>query len=203
MRVLLDDSPCDVEARYAGEAIAAAAAMADRVGRLVVDVMVDGLAWSPERLEGLGTDRTLAQEVRLVTSSARDLARAALADASEALSSADELQREAAELLEAGRQPAAMQRLGEAITIWTRVQRAVALSVEVMSLEFGAMEVEGVPAAELIQSLGQRLRLLRSALAADDHVGLADTLLYELPEVVQSWRDLLAEMIRGISRDQA
>ena len=37
----------------------------------------------------------------------------------------------------------------------------------------------------------------RSALQANDPVGLSDTLLYEMPEVVDEWRRLL-EQLRGL-----
>jgi hypothetical protein len=201
MRVLLDDSACPVQARYAGAAVAAACAVAEEHGRLVVEVHVDGEPWCDERLDDLEGDRTEASEVRLVTAEPRALITQTLDDASGALQAADALQREAAELLESRRAAVAMQKLGEAIAIWSSVQQAVALCGRVIALDLDRVTVDGVPAEELVRSLTQRLASLRGALEVGDHVGLSDTLRYELPPVVQEWRDLLAELIRLVNRE--
>ena len=50
MRILLDENPCDIQANSIGEAIAAAADAAERAGRLVVEVRVDGAMFSEDDL---------------------------------------------------------------------------------------------------------------------------------------------------------
>jgi hypothetical protein len=196
MRVFIDDTECAVPARFAGEAVVAAQSLAEGRGRLIVDVRVDGDAWTGPRLDDLAADRTSAREVRVTTAEPALVVDGTLHEAREALAAADVIQREAAALLERGERTAALEKLGEAIAIWGGVQQALVMSGELTRIDVGAILVDGVPAQRLIETLAQRLEHLRSALALDDHVGLTDTLLYELPEVVQDWRDLLAELIR-------
>ncbi|MHC4102742.1 MAG: hypothetical protein ACYSW1_17880, partial [Planctomycetota bacterium] len=50
------------------------------------------------------------------------------------------------------------------------------------------------PIGESINALNQRLEAVHGALARDDVIALADTLLYEFPEVVEEWRRILNEL---------
>ena len=55
MQVLLDDIPTDIAAQTVGEAIDAAADLADGRGRLIVDVSVDGTHWTQSELASATT----------------------------------------------------------------------------------------------------------------------------------------------------
>ena len=193
MRVLLDEVECDVAPQSVAEAIAAGAALAQDRGRTIADVFVDGTRWTDDRLAG-PESANAAEEVLLVTSDPAELVSQALADAAEALGDADTLQREAAELMQADQHVAAMDRLQPAIAIWQAVQQAVVKGAHLVGLDLDTIEVDGTPMKAAIDRLGERLRMIRSALAANDPVGLSDTLLYEMPEVVAEWRALLAHV---------
>ena len=54
--------------------------------------------------------------------------------------------------------------------------------------------VDSTPAPQIIEELNERLRAVQVALEAKDPIGLADTLLYEFPDVVEQWRRLLQHM---------
>ena len=92
MQILLDDIPCNVEARTVGEAIEGGADLARDRGRLIVDVTVDGSQLSEADLASPAQQTRTAQVVRLVTADPVELVRQTLDDAREALAEADELQ---------------------------------------------------------------------------------------------------------------
>ena len=92
-----------------------------------------------------------------------------------------------------------MAALGDALRIWTGIEQAVRLSRNLLDIDLDAIEVNGTPVTVFVARLNERLRMLADALSAQDPVGTADTLLYELPEVVQDWRDVLQTLRRVVS----
>ncbi|MHC4948098.1 MAG: hypothetical protein ACYTG1_07535 [Planctomycetota bacterium] len=197
MRVLLDETPCDIEARTVGEAIAAGAALAEGHGRLIIEIVVDGAPWTDERLHQPGGVSAAADEVRLVSADRAALVRTTLGEATDALEEADRLQQEAAALLQGDRASEAMPLVAEALSIWSSVREALELTAEAVGLRLDLVVVDGTPAAAIVSGLGDRLRSLRAALQHGDPVALADTLLYELPGDIAAWRGLLDEL-RGL-----
>ena len=202
MRVLLDEVVCDVTPQSVAEAIAAGAALAQDRGRTIADVFVDGTRWTDDRLAGPEVANA-AEEVLLVTSDPAVLVSQTLADAAEALVDADTLQREAAELMQADQHVAAMDRLQQAIAIWQAVQQAVVKGSQLVHLDLEQIEVNGTTLRAAVDRLSERLRMMRSALAANDPVGLSDTLLYEMPEVVGEWRELLTYVQAQVGGERA
>ena len=100
MQVLLDENVCDVAAATVEEAITACADLVEAQGRMIVDVQVDGTRWSEEQLESPQRQSTTAQVVELTSADPAQLVLQTFEDAAEALTNADELQHEAAELLQ-------------------------------------------------------------------------------------------------------
>ena len=191
MRVLLDDQPCVSDAATIGDAIDGAATLAEERGRVVIEVIVDGSSWGDEELLSAELRGGPATEVTMVSADLKDLVCRALEDASSALTQADEMQREAAELLQSDRRTEAMEQLGTAIEIWRAVHLAVVRSAEAYRFDVQAMQVGGAPMADAVGRLSVQLDALRESLDGDDPVGLSDTLLYDLPEVVAEWREVL------------
>lgn len=201
MRVMLDQTVCDVRADSVESAIAAAAQMAEARGRMIVEVLVDGRIWTHD--EPASESATKAcDEIQLTSADPADLVCQTFDQASEALREADALQQSAAELIQADQSPQAMAKLGEALAIWQSVQQAVSMGADVAGLdldkEIAAASMEGV-----IERLNQHLEAIRIALENSDPVGLADTLLYDLPEVNVQWRGLLESLRRRVAKDAA
>ena len=199
MQVLLDDMPCEVDAQTVGEAIDAASVLARGRGRLITDVSVDGRLWTDVELSSPQHMTAVADSIRLVSAEPTELVRQTFAEAEEALDEADHLQREAARLLQSDQHTVAMDALGEAISIWISVQAAIVKGARVLQLDLDGMETR-TPINESIRLLNERLRFVRDALAAQDLIGLSDTLLYEFPQVVEEWRGILADLQRSISK---
>ena len=198
MRVLLDDRPCEGDAASVGEAISSAAAVAGERGRVVVEVIVDGVSWTDRELDSTDMQDSVADEVSLVTADLRDLVCETLSDAANALADADAIQREAAELIQIGRHPEAMKRLAHALEIWRSFHEAVSKSAEAVPIDLAAIRVGDDSVEGGLGRLRQRLQEIRSALEANDPVGLSDTLMYDLPDIVIEWRSLLEAMIAHV-----
>lgn len=203
MRVLVDDVESGLEALPIGEAVQTAASEARRRGRIVVEVEIDGRPFAGAALDAiLGCDNPGAAEiVRLTTADLREQVGTVLDDAARELARADALQTSAAERIETSDSKGGMQQLGEALAIWGRVERAITLSTSLAEMPLESVTIDGIDAGQAVAELGDRLREIATALTARDAVGLSDTLLYDMPEITQRWRDLLAELRRRIVED--
>ncbi|MHC5004656.1 MAG: hypothetical protein ACYTJ0_16200 [Planctomycetota bacterium] len=205
MRVLVDDSDCGTRSGSVADAVAQIAEELRERGRIIVEVDLDGRRCAGAELDelldgdGAGPDPAV---VRLTTADPADQVGDALAAATRELGTAGRLQQEAAELIEAGDASSGMQRLGQALEIWGNVQQIVTLGVELVALPLDAATVDGMSGRELVAGLDSRLREVVDALRRRDPVGLSDTLLYDMPEITQRWRDLLAELQRMIGKGQ-
>ncbi len=194
MQILLDDIPCNVRARTVGEAIEGGADLARNRGRLIVDVTVDGFHLSATDLGSAQQHARTAQVVRLTTAEPVELVRQTFCDAGEALTEADELQREAAQLLQSDQHTVSMDKLTEAISIWLCVQEAVIKGAQLMGLDLDAEGSDDQELPDAIRRLRERLDAVHRALQSRDEIGLADTLLYEFPQVIEQWQRVLAEL---------
>jgi hypothetical protein len=191
MRVTLDEQPCAIDAESIGDAIGSAAALAEERGRVIVEVIVDGNSWDQDQLGSSELRAGRADHLDLVTADLGELVHETLRDAAAALDDADRLQREAAELLQSDQAQIAMVRLGEAFGIWQSVQQAVAICGDALQVDLTALKVADNPLQQSVVRLDEQLQSLRTALENKDMVSLADMLLYELPEVVAEWREVL------------
>jgi hypothetical protein len=194
MRVLLDDSPCSVKAESISAALRSVAGEADRAGRVIVDVYVDGHRCSADDLDRLDSQTGAVSELRLVSADPSVIVAEALESAETALADADALQRDAAELLQAGHSVEAFSRLTGAVSLWTSVRQAVADGCALVDLDLDSLKVGDEPASAIIGMLTDHLRQLRSSLESLDVVRLADLLLYEMPAVIGAWHELLASL---------
>lgn len=199
MKVLLDDMPCEVNATTVGEALDAASAVAEQRGRLIVDVSVDGTRWTESDLSNSDRTDAAAGVVHFTSAAPRELVRQTFADAADALTDADDLQRETAQLLQADHRTVSLDKLNEAISIWLQVQEAIVKGSQLVGLDLDAVALPR-PIGESISALNQRLTSLHGALTRNDVIALADTLLYEFPEVVEEWRSILDELQRLLEK---
>lgn len=200
MRILLDDTPCDLKAKTVGEAIDAAAEVARRLGRLIVEVRVDDTLWAEGKLSSPKQLEASAEVVRLTSAEPRQLVDEAFTDAAEALADADELQQEAARLIQSDQYTVSMDKLNEALSIWLSVQEAIVKGSRIVGIDLDDVVVGERSINASISRLNEWLLVIRNALTDSDQIALADTLLYELPEVVGEWRSIL-EHLQHLARE--
>ena len=194
MQVLLDENVCDVAADTVEEAITACADLVEAQGRMIVDVHVDGARWSEEQLDSSRHKPTTAQVVELTSADPAQLVLQTFQDAAEALANADELQHEAAELLQSDQRTICMDKMGEALSIWLSVQQAIVKGSQVVGLQLDDIAVDGTPIITSIVHLNEQLQMLRTSLEQDDQIALADALLYEFPAIVREWQGILQHL---------
>lgn len=200
MRILLDDTPCDLKAKTVGEAIDAAAEVARRLGRLIIEVTVDDTLWAEVELSSPKHLEASAEVVRLTSAEPRQLVNEAFTDAADALADADELQKEAARLVQSDQYTVSMDKLNEALSIWLSVQEAIVKGSRIVGIDLDDVIVGERSINASIGRLNEWLLVIRNALTDSDQIALADTLLYELPEVVGEWQSIL-EHLQHLARE--
>ncbi|MCZ6834345.1 MAG: hypothetical protein O7G85_01090 [Planctomycetota bacterium] len=195
MRVLLDgDLLNDLTVSTVGEAMSVASDVMESQGRMIVEVNVDGERWDERRIEQEMQNATEAGEVNLTSCDRNHLVADAYRDAAESLTEADALQREAADHIQAAKSAEAMNSLNQAVEIWQSVQRAVLMGLQITTSEKAKTADIQDRLTMPIDRLNQHLTIIRDALQCDDPVGVSDTLLYDMPDVIQEWRGLLNEL---------
>ncbi len=194
MQILIDEVPCNVDAGTVGEAIESASELARNRGRLIVDVTVDGRRLTEADLASSRRHDEAAEIIRFTSADPVEIVTHAFEDAQDALTEADELQREAAELLQSDQHTVSMDKLNEAVSIWLSVQEAIVKGAQVVGLDLDTVHVDGTPFQEVIHRLNGCLKIIRRGLQDRDEIALADTLLYEFPQIVEQWRGLLREL---------
>ncbi|MBC02531.1 MAG: hypothetical protein CMJ34_04395 [Phycisphaerae bacterium] len=201
MRVLVDDQPCSTTATTIGEAVAAAADAAEKAGRLVIEVLVDGTSLSEEDLQETTRLAGSAEEVRLMTTTMNDLLRDTFVHAAEALSDAAEVQKEAAGFIQSGRQSEGMQSLLASLETWGGIRDAVVKGLALAGISPEEVVIEGIGLPDAIGRLQVRLGGLKEAMAANDVSATCDCLLYDLPESTSEWRTILSGLATRFSSE--
>ena len=194
MQILLDEVPCNVDAGTIGEAIESARDLARDRGRLIVDVTVDGSRLTEADLASHRRHDEAASIIRFTSADLVELVSHTFEDAEDALAEAGELQQEAAELLQSDQHTVSMDKLGEAVSIWLSVQEAVVKGTQAIGLDLDTLHVGGASFQDMIHRLNECLKTVRRGLQDRDEVTLADTLLYEFPQIVEQWRVLLRDL---------
>ncbi len=191
MRILLDENPCEITAGTVGEAIAIAAEAAEKAGRLVVEVRVDGAMLTDEELQTAARLEDPAEEVHMLTTTMETLLRDTFLQASETLAAAEREQQAAAEAMQGGRAAEGMASLMQSLEGWSGIRDAVVQGLSLAEIPTEDVEFEGIRLADAIVDLQKRLGLLKDAMVAEDVSATCDCLLYELPASTTAWRTLL------------
>lgn len=192
MRLLLDDTIRTLSDTCVGETIDRLQRELGAEGRIITEVVVDGVSWNDELASPEHLARS-AEELRITTGSRRQLVLEALADASEALTEADARLRDSAAGFQSARSVDALRTLGDAIETIHAVQSAISHVAELESID-PAMFSRDESGADCIARLSCQLAAVRDAVATDDPAGLADLLDYELPETIVDWRAMIARI---------
>jgi len=203
MRIYLDDCQTNIDAKDVAEGLAAAARVVEGNGRMIVDVQVDGVAWSEEDLANGEFTARSAGELRLATAHPATLLRDTMMHAADAVLNAEEIQRNAAKLMQSDRFGEGLQSLLEALAVWGSVQTAVSrgLSLGIVSRE--ALVRRGIDLDGAIVALDGRLRTLRDAMLAQDRTAISDCLMYEFPETSKRFATMLAALAQELASIEA
>jgi len=200
MRIVLDDFETSLRADSIGAALDAAARTVGESGRLIVEVEVDGAAWSEEDLANPGLLVRGATELRLLTAHPAELVRDLLTHACEAIRDAARLHEQAATELQSARTADGMRSLLEALALWGSVQTAVSRGLELEVVPRAEILARGIDLDHAVAALDGRLRTLRDCMQRQDVAAIADVLLYEFPAASTSLLDALSALADEIGR---
>ncbi len=194
MKLLLDEQPCQCEVGTIGEAIAEGATIAQERGRMVVEVLVDGIVWDDDAFADPTQSEGVADEVHLISADRVEMVVGVMNDAVSTLDQIEAQQTDAANLIDAGDESGAMRTISEAISMWSAIHQAIHLTGEVVPLRLDE-PIDGLgPAGTIMNELTQSLSSLKDSIVRHDFVVVGDVLRYEMPNVLTRWRDL----IRGL-----
>lgn len=203
MDIFIDHEPMPLSGEppaTLGELIEQARGRVMESGRLIVEVRLDGEPVGEERFEEAMGRAIEAEEVQLVTADARELTRQTLDDVKQSLGSAREAQQEAAQSLSADEPSAALERVREALQVWGHAQSAVQQVAQLFQLPLDEMTVGGRSLHAVAEELAEQLNQVREQLAANDWLGLADTLGHELDRTVDTWSELMDVLMSEVQQ---
>ena len=194
MRIYLDDFETSLCATDIAGALRAAAELVEQSGRMIVEVSVDGVAWGEEDLASPDFTARAAEELRLLTAHPAALLRDTLLHAADAVLNAEEIQRNAARLMQGNRVREGLQSLLEALAVWGSVQTAVSRGLELGVLSRDEIKRKGIDLDGSIAALDTQLRALRDSMVAQDTTAISDCLLYEFPTTSKRFASTLAAL---------
>ncbi|MEL7088654.1 MAG: hypothetical protein AAGL98_09485 [Planctomycetota bacterium] len=202
MQVYLDEQAIELPGPNLASLLdAARRRLADAEGavrRVVVEVAVDGHKLGEDQIAQRAEDDLGDQEVRLTTADPQQLAVDTLDQVRGRLAEAQEMQQEAADLLQQDQTQPALQKVGESIEAWLQVQQAVLQSAVLLGIDLDTLDIDGQPAHALTTAALERLEDIKVFIQANDTVALADALQYEWPETTSQWHRLIDEVIAAI-----
>lgn len=195
MRVFLDDQPIPIATPTLAAALAAVRESAERGGRIVVEVFRNGQPVPQAILERPSEEPDTDAEVRCASADPRLLVADSLRQAAQELAASRESHAAAAKAIQTSRLEEAMPHLSSAMATWTQVHAAVTTGAELLGLDPSQPITPGGPAlAESVRQLSTRLAEVKRTLQAQDWSGLADSMAYDLPELIDHWGRLLTAL---------
>lgn len=197
MQVYLDEQPVELPGSHLAALLDAARKRLDGA-RVVVEVAVDGDKLNEQEITDRAEEKLGDVDVRLVTADPRELAIETLEQVRGRLGDAQELQQDAADLLQQDQTPPALQKVGQSVEAWLQVQQAVLQSAVLLNLDLDRIDVDGRPAHELTSQAVEQLGDVKTFIQANDTVALADALQYEWPETTAQWHRLIDALVAQI-----
>ena len=191
MRILLDNEPCPLTAENLGEVLHAANDIAQGRGRLVVEVLVDGIALSDTQLLDEERLQAPAEEVHLRTCTAMDILSETFQNASMAVLESEQVQEQAARLIQAGNTVEGMKTLSVALSTWIEVHDAVVKGLTLAGEDPDTLVINEIRFSDASSSLQDLLGQLRAGITNADSSVICDCLLYEFPVICNTWAGLL------------
>jgi len=201
MQILLDGRPIEASGNTLAAALEAGRQAASAVTRVVIEVVADGKAVSDEHLNCPPPTEPYAETIEMRSASPVDLVRTTLHESADALQEAKKQQVIASDLILEAKTTEAMEKLGEALQLWTAIQRAVTDSCALFSSGelAGSQSVELQVDDTLVADLTSNLNQVHTALAKRDWSELSDLLAFELEEQTQKWSKAIREMADGLT----
>ena len=200
MPIHIDDQPSTLTAGSMRELLAAVSESLVSSGRVVVEVKVDGRSITGPALDD-DQPTADAADIRVYTAKPGDLVVGILDEVRTQLAVSQQMQQEAADLLQQGDPAKAMDLVKQSIDGWLQAQQAVGQSAQLLQLDLQVIKVDDQPVMERMSELINALNELKDIIGANDFVAMADALQYEWPEITDRWDASIAAIIKHIEND--
>jgi hypothetical protein len=207
MNVTLDGTPL-AGAESIGEAVRAGVRAAREKQRLLVELSIDGARVKETEIDALLAGATVleraAGEVAMISAEPRSLASVTLLDAAATLEASREDHEEAAKALQIGETGAALARLASVFGAWQTARDALHTSAALIGLPLDRLactteDGRTHTAGECVTRLTRDLLLAQNAVRTGDWSALADTVAYDLGELLSVWTSLLRATAASIA----
>ena len=195
MAVYLDEQEIVPESNDLQSALDKAEDMLEGKGRIVVEVKIDGELILGEDFDDVGDVDTEAKQIDFLSGDPDELADEALRELLASLDEVRTLQVEAAEHFQQDLVQEAMGKISACIVVWQQVIHGISLVSPIKGIDLEVDEYEGKPILELVGRLSDRLIDLKSMIESGDTLGLADVLVYEWPEAIDSWEKFVGWLL--------
>ncbi|MBL9002027.1 MAG: hypothetical protein JNK25_12915 [Phycisphaerae bacterium] len=196
MRLLLDGQQVNIPRPTLAAAIAAAADAARSQGRLVTNIVADGVRLTDEQVAAATDTPSTIRELACTSLDPRELVASSLRDAVGALETAARDQQSAAQQIQAGRTQDALETLGPILATWQVVQQVLDQGGTALNMDFRTVPVPGIeesrPVERCTQAVMNSLLEMKKALADEDWSAVSDIVGYDLDAHARDWRNILA-----------
>jgi hypothetical protein len=203
MPTYVDDIAVTFQGQTLGEVVKEAQDRATPVGRVVVEVSVDGEPLIGDQLTARDGDPVVDGEIKIITAEPTELLLDTLVMTRGKLDEVIQFQQQAADCLQRDESTQGMEALNKAIDIWLMVQQAVEQSAMMQQIPFSELTAGELSFEQLVKQLIDQLESLKVALIARDTVAVADTLEYEWPAMTEQWRTVIDALMSKIQAGTA
>lgn len=162
---------------------------------LVIGVRCNGEEIPSEKMEAsLNEPISTLEKLEVTTSTREHLITDAMTQASISLEDTESTCKKVAELFTEGKNPEAIESLGECLRIWQHIHEAVGKSLIMLDVDPTTMMIQDESIDVVIRKPIDVLMQFKQALQSQDYVLLSDILEYEFSNVIDSWHSVIARI---------
>lgn len=196
MNIYLDDQPVTVSEVETLSVQQVADQLRDQFmpsGRMLTSLRCNGVAVTPDRLDAVLSGPAIDFEnIEFLSSDSREMVRSLLEAAGGLFEEADKRRIQAADLLNSGQVGNAMTLLSVCFQSWAQIHQSIVQSCHTLDISMDEMSSDNLDIGTWLVGLADRLRAIKEALEAGDHVSVADILRYEFDDVSEKWKQIIA-----------
>lgn len=171
--------------------------------RYVVSIRCDGQPVGQQELAvALQSPTDRYERVELQTQPIAALVRGTLEQAALVLEDSTSAREQAADLLAAGQQEAAMQELQRFLEAWKQIHQTLMIVSQVLDIDLDHVSEGGTDLSTVLDTLKARFTEIKEAMSQGDLVVVGDLLRYELSEPLEQLVDMLRNIGNSVSPDK-
>ena len=173
---------------------------AARQGRVVLSVRIDGADTNMAGQQQLA-DRPSEDfsQIEMVTADAKELCVATLEESARHIPPVVEEAERVSDLIDAGEETKALQRLAPLLEVWSTLVAAVEKVSFLLELDLNEVADDGVSLADVIHELSVFLQHLKAGIDSRDLVSVRDSMKHEMPAIAEKLNGQLTALCSAVS----